>query len=379
MKSVDVIVLGTGGIGSAALWHLAQRGVKVLGIDRFSCPHDKGSTHGQTRLIRMAYYEHPDYVPLLKRAYELWAQLESDTGNKLFHQCGILQVSPGEGRVYPGVLASAKEHNLNVEPLTSDEVQKRFPGFRVREPLKAVFEPGAGYLKVEACVSAFIDEAQKAGATIQSGETVVSWKPTSTGVEVTTDRRTYSAGHLIITAGSWANDFLADLGIQFEVLRKSLYWYEPASSIYREGEGGVGFIYETALGNYYGFPQIDDDGVKLAEHTGGWPVENPLTINRDEDPQETARIRGFLRQFLPEVTLTQKKFATCLYTLSPDRRFVVDRHPEFPQVSFVAGLSGHGYKFASVLGEVLADWSTTGKTVLPVGFLSADRPELMRK
>ncbi|MCA9092738.1 MAG: N-methyl-L-tryptophan oxidase [Planctomycetaceae bacterium] len=379
MKSVDVIVLGTGGIGSAALWHLAKRGVNVLGIDRFKCPHDKGSTHGQTRLIRMAYYEHPDYVPLLKRGYELWRRLESETGTKLFHQCGILQVSPGEGRVYPGVLESARVHNLKVEALAADEVQTRFPGFRVREPLKAVFEPGAGYLKVDECVSAFIETAQQAGAKIQSGESVISWRPSSKGVEVTTDRGSYSAGHLIISAGSWANDFLADLGIRFEVVRKSLYWYEPKSGIYREGDGGVGFIFETALGNYYGFPQIDENGVKLAEHTGGWPVVDALTINRDEDPQETDRIRSFLRQFLPEVTSTRKKFATCLYTLSPDRRFVVDRHPEFPQVSFVAGLSGHGYKFAAILGEVLADWATSGGTELPVQFLRSNRPELKGK
>lgn len=378
MQTYDAIVLGTGGVGSAALHYLAARGAKVLGIDRFSTPHDRGSTHGQTRLIRMAYYEHPDYVPLLKRAYQLWSDLEHLSGKKLYHECGILQVSPAEGSVYPGVLASAEQHDLKVEPLTPSEVTSRFPGFKITDDLKAVFEPRSGYLMVEDCVSAYIDSARSSGAEIHSDESVLSWKPSGQGVEVATDLATYQAASLIITAGSWTNDFLADLGIDLAVVRKSLYWFETDSPFYFEEQGGVGFIYETSIGNFYGFPQLNQLGVKVAEHTGGWPVTDPLTISREEDPRETDRVLNFLGEYLPGVSNRKQHFATCLYTLSPDRRFIVDRHPEYPQVSFAAGLSGHGYKFASVLGEVLTDWALTGTTTLPIQFLNLSRPGLMK-
>lgn len=376
MERYDAIVIGVGGVGSAALAHLATRGAKVLGIERFESPNKLGSTHGQTRLIRMAYYEHPDYVPLLQRAYQLWGGLEQESGRTLYHGCGILQVSPGDGSVYPGVLASAAQHQLQVETLSEEEVRRRFPGFRIEEPLRAVFEPGAGYLMVEDGVTSYVEQAKRAGGTLLNGESVREWRAVGGGVEVVTDRNQYSAKNLIVTAGSWANDFLRDLGVRLEVVRKSLYWYEAEEDVYRPESGGVGFIYETSRGNFYGFPQIDGNGVKVAEHTGGHPVTDALQVNRDEDPAETVRVLDFLSRYLPGVSPRKKAFATCLYTLSPDRRFIVDRHPEFPQVSFAAGLSGHGYKFASVLGEVLADWASEGRTDLPVGFLGLGRPGL---
>jgi sarcosine oxidase len=192
---------------------------------------------------------------------------------------------------------------------------------------------------------------------------------------VRTDRTTYHAGALIIAAGAWSGRLLSDLGVRFEVLRKSFYWYE-APEVYAADRGAPGFIYETDAGNFYGFPDIDQQGVKVGEHTGGLPVVDPLVVDRSPDAQETARIDRFLSVHLPDVTRRQMHFATCLYTLSPDRNFVVDRHPEYPQVSFAAGLSGHGFKFVPVLGEVLADLAERGKTSLPIGFLSCQRESL---
>ena len=376
MQHFDAIVLGVGGVGSSALDHFARRGLRVVGLDRFPTAHAKGSAHGQTRLIRQAYFEHPDYVPLLKRAYALWEDLEARTGESLYCQSGVLQVGPRGGRIIDGVLASAQQHQLAIDELTPREVTERFPGFVVPDSVAAVLETRAGFLYVEDCIRAATAQAVQAGATLKTDETVQGWSAAPGRVEVVTDKETYTASHLVITAGSWAADFLADLGIKFEVVRKSLYWFEPQSAVYHVDNGAPGFIIETPAGNFYGFPQIDDMGVKVAEHTGGYPVPDPLAVDRTEHTEETERVTDFLADYLPEVSTRQKHFDVCLYTLSPDRNFVVDRHSEYPNVSFAAGLSGHGFKFASVLGEVLADLSMGLPTSAPVDFLSCRRSAL---
>ncbi len=373
MAVFDVIVIGTGGVGSAAVMHLARRGLKVVGIDRFPPGHDRGSSHGDTRLIRQAYFEHSDYVPLLKRAYELWADLESASGRKLYHEVGILQAGAPDGEIIPGVLRSAREHGLSVESLDAGDVARRFPGFRLQPGMAAVFEQRAGFLRVEDCVRAHAAAAVAAGAEIRTGEAVASWKASQGTVEVQTDRDTYSAKSLVIAAGAWANDLLSNLGVRFDVVRKSLYWFDVASPVYRESAGSPGFIFETPDGHFYGFPQIDELGVKVAEHTGGHPVADPLRVDQSEDPRETARVRDFLTRSMPAVGQRTTRFATCLYTLSPDRHFVVDRHPAHGNVCYAAGLSGHGFKFVSVLGEILADWAAEGSTTQPVGFLGRRR------
>jgi sarcosine oxidase len=374
-SAFDVIVLGVGGVGSAVLDHLARRGSYVLGLDRFPPGHDRGSSHGRTRLIRQAYYEHADYVPLLKRAYELWADLSARARKTLYHEVGVLCAGRPNWPVVSGVLASARQHLLDVEQLSAADIATRFPGFRVPEPLTALFERHAGYLDCEDAVRAAADQAVKNDAFLQTDATVIDWKPEGSGVSVRTDRTTYHAGTLIIAAGAWSGQLLADLGIRFDVLRKSFYWYE-APAMYAADQGAPGFIYETDDGNFYGFPDINQQGLKVGEHTNGLPVVDPLVVDRSPDSQETARIDRFLSVHLPDVTRRQLNFATCLYTLSPDRNFVIDRHPEHPQVSFAAGLSGHGFKFVPVLGEVLADLAERGKTTLPIEFLSCRRASL---
>ena len=376
MQHYDAIVLGVGGVGSFALDHFARRGLKVVGLDRFPTAHAHGSSHGQTRLIRQAYFEHPDYVPLLKRAYALWEELEARTGQSLYRQSGVLQVGPRGGRVIDGVLASAQQHHLEIDELTPREVTERFPGFVCPDSVAAVLERRAGYLYVEDCIRASAAQAVQAGAVLRTDETVKGWSATPGHVEVETDRETYTASHLVITAGSWAADFLGDLGIRFEVVRKSLYWFETNSQVYHVDHGAPGFIIETPGGNFYGFPQINSLGLKVAEHTGGYPVPDPLAVDRTEHAEETRRVSEFLAGYLPQVSTRKSNFDVCLYTLSPDRNFVVDRHPEFPQVAFAAGLSGHGFKFASVLGEVLADLSLGLQPSAPVDFLSSRRAAL---
>jgi monomeric sarcosine oxidase len=372
-KNYDCIVIGTGGVGSSSIYYLSQQGVQTLGLDRFSPGHDRGSSHGDTRVIRMAYFEHPNYVPLLRRAYELWNLLSATCEQQLYHEVGLIEIGSPNGEVVPGVLRSAQEHNLKIERFSANEVTRRFPGFELPESMTAVFEQQAGYLSVEACVLAYAREAQKLGAKINSDETVMSWKATSKGVTVTTDHHTYEAERLIITPGAWASDLLRNIGIKFTVRRKSLFWYE-APAIYQATAGCPVFLFETPSGIFYGYPQIDAWGLKIAEHTGGQSVVDPLTVDRNINDEDRARIESFLSNHLPGVTRTLRKHVVCLYTMSPDSHFVLDRHPHYPQVAFVAGLSGHGFKFASVLGEILADLTCNGRTSLPVDFLRCDRP-----
>ena len=377
IPTFDVIVLGVGGVGSAALDQLARRGLKVLGIDRFPPGHDRGSSHGRTRLIRQAYFEHPDYVPLLKRAYELWSDLSDRSGKTLYHEVGVLQAGRPDGTVVPGVLASSRQHGLDVEELSEEQVAARFPGLRVPLPLVAVFERRAGYLDVEDCVREAARLAVEQGATLEIGASIRAWKVDGSGVLVETDRGAFRATSLVVSAGAWAGTLLAGLCIPFQVVRKSLYWYAAPERLYSPALGFPGFLYETDGASFYGFPRIDERGLKAAEHTGGLPVADPLRVDRNPDPGETLRVEQFLAEYLPGVNREPLHFATCLYTLSPDGHFVVDRHPEHRQVAFAAGLSGHGFKFATVLGEALADLAQHGQTRLPIGFLSCQRPALL--
>jgi sarcosine oxidase len=369
----DVIVIGTGGVGSAALYHLAKRGVKVLGLDRFSPPHDRGSSHGRTRVIRQAYFEHPDYVPLLLRAYELWTELSETSGKQLYHQTGLLEVSRMSGSVVPGVLAAARSHKLPVECLTASEVRSRFPQFRVPDDWHAAFENRAGYLDVEDCVAVHLDTAKKLGAELQTGITVLNWRQSANAIVVETDRGQFHAAKLVISAGAWAESLLRELNTRLEVRRKPVFWYPTNDESLRVDRGCPCYLFETPAGVFYGIPQIDDFGFKVAEHTGGSTVADPLAVDRDLNPADQARVESFLADHIPTVGRPHSHHSVCLYTMSPDENFIVDIHPNHPQIAFAAGLSGHGFKFTCVLGEALADLALEGKTALSIEFLSSGR------
>lgn len=378
MPAYDAIIIGTGGVGSSAAFHLARRGARVLGLDRFPGGHDRGSSHGQSRVIRMAYFEHPHYVPLLRRAYALWFELEERTGEKLFHQVGLLEVGPEDGIVVPGVLRSKREYDLPVDELTPEEVARRFPGFHMPEGCRAVFEQNAGYLLVEQCVLAHLAAAKKSGAEIRTGESVESWTIDGDGVAVKTDMATYHAARLIITAGAWAVQLLCDLNVPFRVLRKHLHWYAATTDDYRPERGAATFFFELPDrgGFFYGFPQLDDRGIKIAEHSGGEAVDDPLAVDRTVDPQDRGRVQSFLRKHMPGVSLQPTDHAVCMYTMTADEHFIIDRHPQHEQVAFAAGLSGHGFKFTTVLGEALADLTLEERSKQPIAFLGCQRKSL---
>lgn len=369
MNVYDVIVLGVGGVGSAALFHLAQRNVRVLGIDAFEVGHDRGSSHGQTRIIRQAYFEHPSYVPLVQRSCTLWSELEQRSGQQLFHQVGLLQVGPKHGEVVRGVLASARAHRLHVEELTAAETERRWPQFRVPDRnMGGVFEPSAGYLEVENCVQAHVDAAKGLGAELMLGERVRAWNLENGRVRIQTDSRTVHANRLVIAAGAWAGELLKGLGLELAVLRKPVFWYAPPKQR-QFTQGCPCFLFEAAEGEFYGFPALEPYGVKVAEHTGGDRVDDRLAVSRDLQTGDRERIERFTASCLPGLGRQLTRHVVCLYTMSPDRHFVVDRHPEYSQVVLAAGLSGHGFKFSPVLGEVLADLALEGTTTQPTEFL----------
>ncbi len=376
MPTYDAIVLGTGGIGSAALAMLARRGATVLGLDQFPPAHDRGSSHGRTRLIRQAYFEHPDYVPLVLRSYELWQVLSERTGQQLFQETGLLQVGPAEGAVVRGVLASATQHGLNVERLAPHEISRRWPGFAAAENTGGVYEPRAGVLAVEACVAAHLSDAQAAGAALQTDEPVVDFQATPGDIVVRTALQEYSTQRLIVTAGPWAGRWLGDLGVQLVVRRKPLFWFATKSNAYRAANGCPAFLFEVPDGVFYGFPEVEPGEIKIAEHSGGEPVDDPLAVDRECHAADQARLESFISRALPQVTLTRTAHAVCMYTMSADEHFIVDRHPRDERICFAAGLSGHGFKFAPVLGEALADLTLAGRTTLPIKFLSCRRPAL---
>lgn len=372
-RKVDVVVLGVGGFGSAACYHLARRGVSVLGLEQFAVGHDRGSSHGDTRIIRQAYFEHPDYVPLLKRAYLLWDELAAAAGVELFRRTPLLLSGPADGETIRGALTSATLHGLDVESLTATEARRRYPGLMPPEDHAVVIEPNAGFLWVERCVAAHVAMARQAGAEIREQCPVHSLQLGADHVRIETEAETIVAARLVVTAGAWTGPLLAALGWPLTPVRKFVGWFATTGGAYAAEAGYPVYYVEMPSAAYYGFPSLDGQTIKVAEHLSGEPVTDPATVDRSVQVSDVALLTPFLQSFLPQATTQLVRHSTCLYTHTPDRHFLVDRHPEFSQVTIAAGFSGHGFKFTSVLGETLAELSLEGRTALPVEFLSARR------
>jgi sarcosine oxidase len=361
-NTFDVIVVGLGAMGSAASYHLAKRGKRVLGLDRFIPPHAFGSSHGQTRIIREAYFEHPLYVPLIRRAYELWAELENESGEKLFQQTGGLMIGRPDGVIVSGAKRSAEEHRLPHELLSALEVGRRFPALRPGEDMVAVWEPRAGILFPERCVEAHLTLAREQGASLHFEEQVLGWNPDAAGVRVITSRGEYQAERLILAAGSWIGSLLPDLNLPFTVERQVQFWFEPKfePTQFHPGRCPI-HLWEHEPGKFfYGFPDLGN-GVKVARHHEGDPAD-PDSINREVSAQEIEAMRRLVRQFLPDADGPLRSSAVCMYTNTPDEHFFIDAHPAFPQVTIASPCSGHGFKFSAVIGEVLTELIVDGKS-----------------
>lgn len=377
-KQYDVIVIGLGGMGSAAACQLAARGQRVLGLERHTPAHDLGSSHGESRIIRQAYLEGTEYVPLVLRAYELWRQLERDSGADLLQITGGLMIGPPTSQTIQGSAASARQYDLPHEMLDTAAIRRRFPALTPTADTVALYEPHAGVVRPEDAVRAHLAQAARHGATLQFEEPVERWQadPGGEGVRVTTARGSYSAARLVIAPGGWAPALLADLGLPLVVERQVQYWFAP--------RGGIApflpdrfpiYIWELADATvFYGFPALHGPagGVKVGQHRVPGPC-TPETVDRTIHPAEIAAMRDYLRDHLPALDSDCIAAKTCLYTCTPDTHFVIDRHPAHPQVTIACGFSGHGFKFASVVGEILADLSTTGVTRHPLDLFSARR------
>jgi sarcosine oxidase len=355
----DIIVAGLGAMGGAAAYQLARRGRRVLGLDRFAPPHALGSSHGQTRIIREAYFEHPLYVPLVQRAYAAWEALERESGRSLMLRTGGLMIGRPDGVVVSGARRSAEQHRLRYEMLTAAEIRRRFPALRPDDDMVAVWEPRAGILFAERCVEAHLAMARRHGAELRYDEPVARWEADGAGVRVVTANGAYQAASLVLATGSWTPSLVPELPLTVE--RQTLFWFTPRDATPFAPERCPIHLWEHEPGRYiYGFPDLGE-GVKVARHHEGVETD-PDAVDRVVRDDEVAAMRAMVARHLPDAGGALRSTAVCLYTNMPDENFLVDRHPARPRVIVVSACSGHGFKFASALGEVIADLAIDGRT-----------------
>jgi sarcosine oxidase len=370
---LDVIVIGLGAMGSATLFELSRRGVRALGIDRFAPPHTQGSTHGRTRIIREAYFEHPLYVPLVRRAYELWDELERESGRTLLHRTGGLMIGPADGAIVAGAQRSAIEHDVPHEMLTADEVRRRWPAYDPPDDHAALFELRAGLLLPEACVETYLALARRNGATTRMDERVHSWHADGNGAAVTTDVATYRAGQVVLTAGAWLRELVPDAPLPLTIERQMFHWFEPTArrDLHHATRCPLALWEFDRDRMVATFPDLGD-GVKAGVHHEG-ETTDPATVRRSTTPDEDAGIREILGRLMPDAAGRQLEARVCLYTNTPDRDFLIDAHPTRPSALLVSPCSGHGFKFASAIGEVVADIVAHGKTAFDLTPFRLDR------
>ncbi len=374
----DVIVVGLGGMGSSAAYHLASRGKRVLGIEQYTPAHANGSSHGDSRIIRQAYHESPEYVPLLQRAYELWECLQRDARTDLLCLTGGLMIGPAGSAVVQGTIRSATEHHLPYQVMNAAELRRRFPVLHPRANDTAVYEMNAGFLRPEAAVRSHLQLAARHGADLHFEETLEKWTADTSGehVRIVTNKGTYEAAGLVLAPGAWAPVTLRALGLPLDIRRHVMGWFQP-ESLSEQFLPGCFPIYVWDVDGrqcFYGFPATDgaQGGVKVAMHSGGERC-SPATISRVISDQDVEELRDQLRTFIPSLNGRLVKAETCMYTLTPDEHFIVSLHPEFPQIAIAAGFSGHGFKFTTVIGEIVADLIMEGRTEHPIEFLSPNR------
>lgn len=372
-RRYETIVIGVGGMGSAAVYHLARRGLKVLGIERFDIPNDQGSSHGVNRIIRLAYYEDPSYVPLLFRAYELWRELQQTAGEQLLHITGSIDAGPPGSPVFKGSLRSCEQHGLAHEVLSSSELHRRFPGYRLPEDSMAVFQRDGGFLLAEGCIVAHVSAAQALGAEVHGREKVLEWKPVGSTIRVVTDRGVYEAETLIITVGAWAATHVGSLADLAVPERQVLAWFQPLQPEHFTPEKFPVFNLLVEEGRFYGFPVFGVPGFKVGKYHHLAEQADPDQLDRECHERDEDVLRTFTQRYFPDAAGPTMALKVCMFTNSPDEHFIIGPHPEHPQVSVAAGFSGHGFKFCSVVGEILADLAQNGKTSHDIGMFSPRR------
>jgi sarcosine oxidase len=360
--TVDVAVIGLGAMGSAALHQLARRGQRAIGFEQFSPGHDRGSSHGETRIIRLGYFEHPSYVPLVRAAFPLWRELEQESGKALLQITGILEMGAPDGALVAGTLRSAQAHGLPHEVLDAAAVARRFPVFRLPPRFVGVLQPDGGILAAEPAVAAQLALAHAAGAEVRTNEAVRAIEPTAGGVRVVTDRGSVTAGHAVVAAGPWIRQLLPDLSVPLRVTRQVVGWFAPSDPAMFARDRCPVFMVENPDGIFYGFPAGPRPGVKFAKHHHSDETAEPSATPRPMDETDEAMLRMALQTHVPAANGALLDAQTCRYTMTPDGDFILDRLPGAPAVIVASPCSGHGFKFAPVIGEIVADLATQGET-----------------
>jgi sarcosine oxidase len=369
----DAIVVGVGGMGSAATYYLARRGKRVLGLERFGIAHAMGSSHGHTRIIRLAYYEHPSYVLLLRRAYELWREIQSVAGEQLLYITGSVDAGPEDSWVFKGSWESCKLHDLRHEVLTGTELRRRHPGYHLPHEHLALVQPEGGFLTPERCIVSYVAAAQGLGAEIHGHEKVLEWVPLEGGVRVRTDRGTYEADRFVVTAGAWNGGLLDVLDGLAVPERQVLAWLQPIRPEYFRPDVFPVFNLLVEEGRFYGFPVFGVPGFKFGKYHHLQETTDPDAMDRDPHLQDERLLRSFAERYFPDGCGPTMDLQTCMFTNTEDNHFVIDTHPDYEQVSFASPCSGHGFKFASVVGEIMADLAGNGITRHDISLFRLER------
>ena len=372
-KTYDCIVIGMGGMGSASIYQIAKRGSSVLGLEQFDIPNSRGSSHGVNRIIRLAYYEDPSYVPLLIRAYELWTEIEQKIGNKLLFKTGSIDAGPEDSEVFKSSLRSCEIHDIDHEVLSANELNMRFNGYQLPDGHFGLLQRDGGFLLSEKSISAFVDVAKSYGAEIHKHEPVLEWETRNGEVQVTTEYGTYSSKTLIISVGAWISKMVPSFSKITSVERQVLGWFKPSKPDIFAPENFPVFNLLVDEGRYYGFPIYGIPGFKigkyhhLGEEIAPEQLENKITL-RDEQVLLDA-----VKKYFPHALGPALALKTCMFTNTPDEHFILDTLPGHPNIMIVAGFSGHGFKFCSVVGEIAADIVLKGQTNHNIDLLSLSR------
>ena len=361
MPGPQIAVIGLGATGSAALCQLALRGVHAIGIEQFEIGHDRGSSHGATRMIRLAHFERPSYVPLMRRAYALWHELEDIVQQKLLHITGIAEIGPPTGDVVRGTRAGANA-DLPCEVLDAASLMRRYPAFKIPQSFVAIFQPDGGFIEASKALAANIAVAKERGAAVRAWEKVIAVEPAGAGVRVVTDHGAIAADFAILAAGPWLHGLVPDLHLPLTVTRQVVGWFEPQQPEQFAAGRFPAFMFESKYGQHYGFPAYGDRGIKFAKHHHLGEAVHADSYERTVSAQDEAAIRAPLAQYLPAANGPLRATETCLYTMTPDNTFIIDRVPGFPQIVVASPCCGHGFKFSPVVGEILADLVTHGTT-----------------
>lgn len=375
MITYDAIVLGAGAMGSAAAYHLAKAGQRVLLLEQFEIDHQKGSSYGRSRIIRYAY-DHPAYIPLLKAAYAMWSEIESESGEKLYTRTGGIDFGTPNQPTLQATINCLEQTGIPHEILNAIEAQKRYPQFRFDDDQIVLYQGDAGILEASKCVLTHIRLAEKHGATIRPNTTVTGIATTPESVTVKTDTDTFTAAKLVITAGSWSKSLLNQLGLDLPLIPErcqEIYFNTENSSEYEVGRFPT-FI--AHLQDYYGkmpygIASHKDSGLKMAFH-GGQSVPHPSQVNYTPDTDIVDHALAFSSRYIPDVT-SLRSTRICLYTMSPDGHFLLDKHPEYPNIAIGGGCSGHSFKFATLIGSILSDLALNGTTEHDISLFNINR------